>query len=126
MDPQLLCREDELGFQLAVRAGVERPGKAGRQYLANLFGPKRETGAHIPLIYFAIQGTDPKTLKEKGAVDEILAAARGVSGQLGIDPSPQTIFNNSIDMRRNPRRRTRLMLAMSLALCNKFRVEHED
>ena len=29
VDPQFLCFEDDLGFELAVRAGVERPGKAG-------------------------------------------------------------------------------------------------
>ena len=48
VDPHFLCFEDEPVFEIAVRAGVERPLKAGRQYLANFFGPKRETGAPIP------------------------------------------------------------------------------
>ena len=87
VNPQFLCFEDDVGFELAVRAGVQRPGKAGRQYLANFFGPKRETGAPIPLVYFAIQTTDRKKLKTEGGVNKILAAARGAPDQLGIDPA---------------------------------------
>ena len=63
VDPQFLCFEDDPAFEKAVRTGVKRPGKAGRQYLANFFAPKREAGVPIPLIYFAIQTIDPKKLK---------------------------------------------------------------
>ena len=95
VDPQFLCYEDDPAFEKAVRTGLKRLGKAGRQYLANFFGPKRETGAPIPLIYFAIQTTDPKKLKAEGGVDKILAAARAVPTQLGKDPThhgPNTHF----------------------------------
>ena len=77
-----------------MSAGVERPGKAGRQYLANLFGPKRETGAPIPLIYIAIQTTDPKKVKAEGGVEKIMTAARGVPAQLAIDPVQHPRINN--------------------------------
>ena len=94
VDPQFFCFEDDPTFEIAVRAGVQRPGKAGRQYLANFFGPKRETGAPFPLIYFAIQVTDPKKLKAEGGVDKILAAARGVPAQLGKHPTHHAPNNN--------------------------------
>ena len=64
------------------------------QYFANFFGTKGETGAPIPLIYFAIQTTDIKKLKADGGVDKILTAARGVPLQLGIDPAHHTPNNN--------------------------------
>ena len=62
--------------------------------MANFFGPKRETGATIPLIYFAIQTTDPKKLKAEGGLDKILTAARGVPAQLGTDPTLHAPHNN--------------------------------
>ena len=61
--PQFLCFEDESTFEIAVRAGVQRAGKAGWQYLANLFNPKLEAGAPIPIIYLGIHASAPKKLK---------------------------------------------------------------
>ena len=94
VDPQFLCFEDDPAFEKAVRTGVKRSGKAGRQYLANFFGPKRETGAPIPLIYFAIQTTDHKKLKAEGGVDKILTAVRGVPAKLRRDPTRHAPNNN--------------------------------
>ena len=93
-DPQFLCFEDDPAFEIAVRAGVQRPGKAGGQYLANFLGGKRDAGTPIPLIYFSIQETDPKKLKAEGGVDKILTAARGVPAQLAIDLTLQSPNNN--------------------------------
>ena len=94
VDPQFLSFADDPEFEKAVRTGVKLSEKAGRQYLANFFGPKRETGAPIPLIYFAIQTTDPKKLKAEGGVDNILTAARGVPDQLGKEPTHHAPNNN--------------------------------
>ena len=69
VDPQFLCFEDDPAFEIAVHAGIQRRGKPGRQYLANFFWPKRETGSPILVIYFAIQTTDPKKLKAEGGMD---------------------------------------------------------
>ena len=105
VDPQFLSFEDDPAFEIAVRAGVMRSHKAGRQYLANFFGPKRETGAPIPLMYFAMQTTDIKKLKAEGGGDKILTASRGIPAQLCTDPTlmpPTTIVNNSIAMRKHP------------------------
>ena len=94
MDSQFLCFEDDPAFEISVRAGVKPSERAGRQYLANFFGPKREAGAPIPLIYNGIQTTEPKTLKAEGGVDKILRAAGGVPAKLGIDPTRHAPNNN--------------------------------
>ena len=94
MNPKFLCLEEDPEFEPAVRKGGERPWKKGRQYLANFFGPRRDTGGPIPLIYFVIQTTDPKKLQEQGGVDKIFAAAREVPALLGIDPIKQVPLNN--------------------------------
>ena len=47
VDPKFLCFDDDQAFEITVLWGVERPGKAGRQYLPNFLGPKREIGAPI-------------------------------------------------------------------------------
>ena len=51
-------------------------------------------GDPIPLIYFPITVTDPKKLKEAEGVDTILAAAREVNAQLGIDPEEHEPVTN--------------------------------
>ena len=66
----------------------------GRQYLANFFGPKRDSGDPIALIYLAIQVTSAKKLEEDQGVDKIFAAARAVPAQLGIDPAQYIPPNN--------------------------------
>ena len=94
MDPQFLSFEDDPRFELAVRAGVERNGKAGPQYLANFFGSKRETGVPIPLIDFGIQTTDPEKVKVDGVLDKILTGAREAPAQLGSGPALHVPDNN--------------------------------
>ena len=58
----------------------------GRRYLATYFGPTREAGVPIPLIYLAIQVADAKELVAPGKLDQILAAAPNAPSDLGIDP----------------------------------------
>ena len=48
LDTQILCFEDEPAFSIPVLAGVQRPGKTGRQYSANFFDPKREAATQFP------------------------------------------------------------------------------
>ena len=70
VDPRFLCFEEDPKFEATAR---ERGGK-GRQCLVNFFSPKRDSGDPIPLIYFAIQVTDPKKQEEAQGVENILAA----------------------------------------------------
>ena len=128
VDPQFLSFEDEAVFEIAGHAGVQGPGKAGRQYLAKYLGPKRETGVPIPLINLAIPTTDPKKLKAKGGGNKILTAARGFPAQLGIDPTLHAANNNFPQLApyaEQPCQPTRSILAMALALCTKFRLEQK-
>ena len=91
---QYLCFDDDPTFEPAVRKAVERPWMKRRQHLANFFGPKRDNGDPIPLIYFAVQTTDSKILNADGGLDKILAAVRGVHAHLGIDLTQQVLQNN--------------------------------
>ena len=116
MDSPFLWFEDDPEFELAVRAGVEHPGKAGRQYLANIVRPKREIGAPIPLLYFAIQTTDLKKQNAEGGVEKIWFAARGAAAQLGIVPALHVPTNNFQQQTSSKsRQRAGLMTAMGLA-----------
>ena len=90
MDPRFLCFKEDPKFEAATRKGV---GK-GKQYLANFFGPKRDSGDPISLIYFAIQVAYPKKLEETQGVDNILTAAGEVPAQLCINHEEQRPFNN--------------------------------
>ena len=62
--------------------------------MANFYGPKRDYGHPIPLIYFALQVTDPKKLKAEGEGDKIWTATRNAPTKLGIDPAKQFPQNN--------------------------------
>ena len=94
VDLQFLCFEDDPTFEPAVGKAVDRRGKIRRQYLANFFGPKRDTGDPIHLIYFAIPTNDSKKMNAEGGVDSIYAAVRSVPAQVGIDPTQQVPHNN--------------------------------
>ena len=90
VDRRFLCFEEDPQFEEAARKGVGN----GRQYLANFFAPKRDTGYPIRLIYFAIQFSYSNKLEEAQSVDKIFAAVQTAPAQLGIDPSQYLPRNN--------------------------------
>ena len=83
VEPRFLSFRDEARFAAARRKG----GGKGRQYLANFFGPKRETAEAIQLIYFAIQVTHSKKVEGSEGVEKIFEAGRTAPTQLAIDPA---------------------------------------
>ena len=125
-DPQFLCFAEDPRLEGAVRQGFEGTGK--RQYLANFFRPTRETGAPIPVIYFAIQVAYPIKLKAPAGVDNVLAAVRKIRVVLGIDRDsqfPHNIFYNYSPMKMNLSPAKRWMAAMAYELCNQFSAQRK-
>ena len=90
VDLRFLCLEKDPKFDAAAIKGVAK----GKQYRTTFFAPNRDVGYPIPLIYIEIQVSDPKTLEESQGMDKILAEARDVPTQLGIDPASHRPFNN--------------------------------
>ena len=61
-------------FEENARGALGSTG--GRRYLPTYFGPIREAGDHISLIYIAIQVANAKQLVSPEKLDQILSAAR--------------------------------------------------
>ena len=83
-DPRFLSFAEAKDFEENARGALGSTG--GRRYLATYFGPNREAGEPIPLIYLAVQVADAKELVAPGKLDQILTAARNAPSELGIDP----------------------------------------
>ena len=85
MDKHFLYLEDGPEFEPAFSTAVARPAKLFRQYLENFSRPSREAGNLSPLHYFAIQVTDPLTVKENGGGANLFLAVRGIHTNPAID-----------------------------------------
>ena len=83
-DPQLLSFAEAEDFEENPSSALGITGRP--RYLAKYFGPAREAGEAIPLIYLAIQLADAKELGAPGKLEQILTAARNTPNEFGIHP----------------------------------------